>query len=210
MHKVPLLLYCLDLWPDSAQAHVLTDRGLLYRYISRLSRNIYQKCDRILVTSRPFIDYLNTKNGVCREKIGYLPQHASGEFLTLDMKKTDNSCVDFMFAGNLGAGQTLDVIVKAAAEIGPSPEYKVHFVGDGSQRTALERLAEELKISDNIVFHGNHTRAGMHKFYSMADVLLITLRGNNAVGNTMPGKLQMYMTTGKPILGAINGATPEW
>ena len=45
--------------------------------------------------------------------------------------------------------------------------------------------------------------------YKKADVLLITLRGNNEVGNTMPGKLQMYMTTGKPIFEAINGAANE-
>lgn len=49
----------------------------------------------------------------------------------------------------------------------------------------------------------------MPNYYRKADVLLITLRGNNAVGNTMPGKLQMYMATGKPIIGAINGAANE-
>ena len=49
----------------------------------------------------------------------------------------------------------------------------------------------------------------MPSFYKKADALLITLRGNNEVGDTMPGKLQMYMTTGKPILGAINGAAQE-
>ena len=47
----------------------------------------------------------------------------------------------------------------------------------------------------------------MPDFYRKADALLITLRGTNAVGDTLPGKLQTYMTTGKPILGAINGAT---
>ena len=29
------------------------------------------------------------------------------------------------------------------------------------------------------------------------------------MGNTMPAKLQMYMTAGKPIFGAINGAANE-
>ena len=49
----------------------------------------------------------------------------------------------------------------------------------------------------------------MSNYYRKADVLLITLRGNNSVGNTMPGKLQTYMTCGKPIFGAINGAANE-
>ena len=49
----------------------------------------------------------------------------------------------------------------------------------------------------------------MPSFYQKADALLLTLRGNNFVGNTMPGKLQVYMTVGKPIFGAINGAANE-
>ena len=60
-----------------------------------------------------------------------------------------------------------------------------------------------------MVFYGHHKREDMPRFYKMADALLITLRGNNEVGDTMPGKLQMYMTTGKPIFGAINGAAYE-
>ena len=33
-----------------------------------------------------------------------------------------------------------------------------------------------------------------------------TLRGDNAVGMTMPAKLQEYMALGKPVLSAIDGA----
>ena len=64
-------------------------------------------------------------------------------------------------------------------------------------------------LQENVIFYGNQKREDMPGFYKMADALLITLRGNNEVGNTMPGKLQMYMTTGKPIFGAINGAANE-
>ena len=64
-------------------------------------------------------------------------------------------------------------------------------------------------MQDKIVFHGNQSRSDMPAFYKSADALLITLRGNNEVGNTMPDKLQMYMTAGKPIFGAINGAAND-
>ena len=39
--------------------------------------------------------------------------------------------------------------------------------------------------------------------------MLITLRQVNAVGLTIPGKLQAYMTLHKRIFGAINGAAKE-
>lgn len=206
----PLLLYCLDIWPESAQSHVKFKEGLLYRYITRLSSKIYNSCDRILVTSKPFIGYLSHKHSIFKEKFGYLPQHADDSMLSLDLSKTENdSRIHFMYAGNLGAAQRLDVVIKAAIILGKRSDYVIDMVGDGSKREELETLVKSNQLEGNIVFHGNQKRADMPTFYKKADVLLITLRGNNAVGDTMPGKLQTYMTVGKPILGAINGAAKE-
>ena len=68
-YGVPILNYCLDIWPESAQAHVKTDKGLLYRNICKISKRLYQHCDHIAVTSRPFIYYLSSKNGIDTEKM---------------------------------------------------------------------------------------------------------------------------------------------
>lgn len=206
----PLLLYCLDIWPESAQAHVKFKKGLLYRYITRLSGRLYRACDRILVTSKPFIGYLSRKHRIEQSKCGYLPQHADGSMLELDLSKTVNDgMVHFMYAGNIGAAQTLDVVIKAAAQLGERTDYVIDFVGDGSKRAELEELVLKYGLTENVVFHGNQKRADMPEFYKKADVLFITLRGTNAVGDTMPGKLQTYMTVGKPILGTINGAAQQ-
>lgn len=205
-NNVPLVAYCLDIWPESAKAH--TSIKPLYRMIASYSRKLYQACDHIAVTSRPFIDYLAEVNGVEKSRMSYIPQHADGTMLEEDLTADDNGIVDFMYAGNMGKGQTLDVIIKAAARI-KDKNFVVHMVGDGSQKTVLENLVKELGVEDKFVFHGNQKRERMPEFYKMADALLITLRGNNAVGNTMPGKLQTYMTTGKPVFGAINGASAE-
>lgn len=207
-HGTPILNYCLDIWPESAQAHVRSDKGLLYKFICRISRKLYQQCDHIAVTSRPFIDYLSIKNGVDIHKMSYIPQHADDSYLSLDLSATDNGIADFMYAGNLGQGQWVDVIIKAAKEI-KNDHFKVHIVGEGSVREKLERLVKDLQVDDKVVFYGNQKRDDMPDFYRKADALLITLRGNNFVGCTMPGKLQAYMACGKPVFGAINGAANE-
>ena len=181
---------------------------ILYRIICRIFRKLYQQCDHIAVTSRPFIDYLSEKNGVDIQKMSYIPQHADESYLSLDLQATDNGTADFMYAGNLGQGQWVDMIIRAAKEIRDS-NFKVHIVGEGSVREQLEQLAKELQVDNKVVFYGNQKREDMPDFYRKADALLITLRGNNFVGNTMPGKLQAYMACGKPIFGAINGAANE-
>ncbi len=209
LHGRPVLFYTLDIWPVSAESMLKSRKNPLYPFVSNISRKIYKEADRIIVTSRPFIDYLMKENGVEAQRLGYLPQHAGTEMLGMDLTAEANGVADFMFAGNMGAGQRLDVIIEAAAIIGARKDYKIHFVGDGRMRERLEAMVAERGLQDNVIFYGNQKREDMPKFYKMADVLLITLRGNNEVGNTMPGKLQMYMTTGKPILGAINGAAKE-
>ena len=205
----PVLYYTLDIWPVSAEGMLKSKKNPLMWPVKRMSRNLYQGADRILVTSRPFIDYLKRVNGVEMGRLAYLPQHADSRMLEMDMKAEDNAVADFLFAGNIGKGQRADVIVEAAKLLGRRGDYRIHMVGDGRMREELERKVRDAGLTDNVLFYGNQKREDMPSFYKMADALLITLRGNNEVGNTMPGKLQMYMTTGKTILGAINGAANE-
>lgn len=205
----PVVFYTLDLWPVSAESMFKSKKNPLMWPINKISRRLYQGADRVLVTSRPFIDYLHRVNDVLVERMAYLPQHADSAMLEIDMQAEDNGVADFMFAGNIGRGQCADVIIKAAKILGKRKDYKIHMVGDGRMRVELEQLVRTEGLEENVVFYGNQKRDDMPKFYKMADVLLITLRGNNEVGDTIPGKMQMYMTTGKTILGAINGGAKE-
>lgn len=213
-----LFTYCLDIWPESAKAHIPDKKifTLAYKAVSVYSRRLYQACDHIAVTSEPFIKYLREIDGVPRDRLSYIPQHSNGEMMGMDLKAEENGVSDFMFAGNLGKGQKLEVIIQAAAKVkkqlkekAGSGQFLVHIVGDGSMKVELEKLTDSLGVLDNVVFHGRKSKSEMPKYYRMADALLITLRGNNFVGNTMPGKLQTYMTVGKPIFGSINGATMQ-
>lgn len=208
-HGTPILLYCLDIWPESARAHVRSETSLLYYLIGRLSKSIYQACDRIAVTSEPFISYMTNFNGVPKERLIYIPQHADTTMLKMELSAEDNGVVDFLFAGNLGKGQRLGTLIKAASILKYKPGFVVHIVGDGSMRASLEQMAYDAGVSHIVLFHGQQSRDDMPRWYRKADALLITLRGNNQVGCTMPGKLPTYMTVGKPIFGAINGAARQ-
>lgn len=206
---VPVVYYTLDIWPVSAEGMLKSKKNPLMWPINRMSRKLYQGADRVLVTSRPFMDYLHRVNGIDFDKMAYLPQHADTAMLDMDMQAEDNGVADFMFAGNIGKGQRADVIIRAAKLLGKRKDYKIHMVGDGRMREELEQMVRAEGLEENVIFYGNRKREDMPRFYKMADVLLITLRGNNEVGDTIPGKLQMYMTTGKTIMGAINGGAQE-
>ena len=198
------LLYCLDIWPESFNSHM--PLKCVKKIVANYSKKVYQSYDKIVVTSRPFIDYLQRANGISTDKLDYIPQHAVGDLINKDLSN-NNMVPHFMFAGNFGKGQTLDVIIKALSLV--DRDYVMDFVGSGSTESELKSLTKELGLESKVIFHGRKSYEEMEGMYRQADALLITLRGNNEVGNTLPGKFQTYMSAGKPIFGAINGATNE-
>lgn len=205
----PVVYYTLDIWPVSAEGILKSKKNPLMIPVNKMSKTLYQGADRVLVTSRPFMEYLHRVNGVEMSKMAYLPQHADLGMINDNLEAEENGVADFMFAGNIGKAQRADVIIEAARVLGKRNDYKIHMVGDGRMREELQQKVREYGLEENVIFYGNQKRDDMPKFYKMADCLLITLRGNNEVGNTIPGKLQMYMTTGKTIIGAINGGAQE-
>lgn len=200
-----LVLYCYDLWPESMKAWNVSEDSWMYRITKRFCVWLYSKCDVIAITSQPFQDYLVDECGVPVEKIYYLPQFATDEFADIASTYEENSCIDFLFAGNVGAVQNLDVILDAVSLI-KEQGYLVHIVGDGSELVRLKKKAKDLQLEEKIVFHGRFPATEMKRFYSMADCFLVTLRGGDFIGKTLPAKVQSYFSVGKPIIGAIEGA----
>lgn len=204
-----LFLYCCDLWPESLKAWNVGEGSKVFQIVHKISNKLYGSCDKIAVTSDPFIDYVEDVNGVSRERITYLPQHAEDLYKDICGRYEENDCIDFLFAGNIGAVQNVDCIIRALSFVKTDKSYHVHIVGDGSSLEECKRLADQLGVHDHITFHGRFPLAEMERFYRMADCFLLTLRGGDFIGLTLPAKSQGYLSAGKPILGAIDGAAAD-
>lgn len=206
-HGVPVLMYCLDLWPVSLRAGGVRESSALYRFFRAVSRRIYRSMDRILVTSRLFRDYLSAEFGIPEEKTGYLPQYAEGVFDALPSKTKQGGPFELLFAGNIGAAQSVQTVLAAAERLRDEP-VSIRIVGGGTELDSLKKTAEEKQL-ENVSFYGRRPLAEMPAFYARADAFLVTLRADPALSLTLPGKVQSYMAAGKPILGAIDGETAE-
>lgn len=203
-YKVPVVMYCLDLWPESLIAGRITRTSPIYKFFHHVSKRIYRQMDKILITSRMFSDYLKNEFGIKEEKIEHLPQYAEGIFGQIQPRDEDG-VLNFMFAGNIGAVQSVETVIRAAEMLKEKP-VKFHIVGGG---TDLERLRGIAKDLDNVVFHGRRPLEEMPGFYAKADAMLVTLVADPVLSLTLPGKVQSYMAVGKPIIGAIDGETKE-
>ena len=199
-----LVLYCLDLWPESLCTGGIKKDSLIYNIFKRISKRIYRAADKILITSKSFADYFSEKFGI--DNTEYLPQYAENVFNPELCRKTPNGTVDLMFAGNVGAAQGIDTIIRAAALTKDIPNLRWHIVGDGSELDNCKRLADEIS-TESVIFHGRRPIAEMPDFYALADAMIVSLNGDSVLEKTLPGKVQSYMAAGKPIIAVADGET---
>ncbi len=204
--RVPFLLYCLDLWPESLKAWHVGERNPLFKLMHRYSRKMYNSADLVLVSSKPFMDYLSAVNGVPTEKMRYLPQHA--EPLTLAEKAAGDTTV-FAFGGNIGSVQNVECILHAVAALRGEDRFAVEIYGDGSELENCKMLAVSLGIEEKVTFFGRVDWQTLKASYERADAFLLTLKSEGIIGQTVPAKLQEYMSGGRPIIAAIGGAAAE-
>lgn len=206
--KLPLYLYCCDIWPESMKNIISDENNIFYKLVKSFSTYLYSHCDGLSVTSKPFVDYFNKVHSILLDKISYIPQHAEETYMSIN-NTFNNGIIDFVFMGNIGIAQDINCILDAVEKLKEIPNFKVHFVGDGSYLKESMRITEEKRLTNYVVFHGRHPLDEMPKFYMLADACLLTLRADNLIGLTMPSKLQGYMAAGIPVIGAINGSAQE-
>ena len=191
-YKVPVVMYCLDLWPESLIAGNISRNSVVYKYFDKVSKRIYKNMDKILVTSEMFQEYFESKFAI--KNTYYLPQYAEALFNPEICYKKPNEFIDLMFAGNIGIAQSVETIIRTAAKCKDMKQVR------------WQNLAEELKLG-NLIFHGRKNIDEMPQYYSMADAMLVTMQKDEVLSLTLPGKVQSYMAAGKSIIGAIDGET---
>lgn len=194
------VLYCLDLWPESLLAGGIGQGSPIYQLFLRISRRIYRSADGILVSSRGYAEYFREKFQI--ENVRYLPQYAEDLFGELPQPTEEKQTVDFLFAGNVGSGQSVETIVEAARLLKNERTIHIHIVGGGISLEKCRILAEGLP---NITFYGRQKLEQMPRYYAMADVFLVSLMKDPVLSMCLPGKVQSYLAAGKPVVGAIDG-----
>ncbi|MEE1026215.1 MAG: glycosyltransferase family 4 protein [Acutalibacteraceae bacterium] len=205
--KIPFVIYCLDVWPESLKAWGVMENNPLFKFMHYYSKKMYNRADVLAVSSKPFISYMETVNGVKSSNILYIPQHS--EDMNLPIKKEIGSPVRFAFGGNIGSVQNVDCIVRAVAEIKNQKDFAVEIYGDGSELENVKKLALDLGVLDKIIFFGRVDRDSLWERYKNADAFLLTLKSEGVIGLTAPAKLQEYMSGNRPIIASIGGAAEE-
>lgn len=208
-YNKPLIMYEMDLWPESLLAGGIKKDSFIYKHYKKVSSKIYSEFDKIIVSTKEHIPYIKALPNCESFDIDYLPQYAESIFEDSNYDTIDNGIIDLMFAGNIGKAQSIDTIIKAAALLKDDPKFRFHIVGSGSELDNAKKLASSLG-TNNFIFYGQKPLDEMPDLYKIADAMLVTLEDKPYANMTIPGKVQSYMASGKPIIGSINGSCADF
>ncbi len=202
-----VIIWVQDLWPESLSATGYINNRFIIRIVRQVVRYIYKHADLLLMQSRAFKEPIRAL--APNTPIIYHPNSVDNIF----SKPVKNSPSQFkaleegfsvMFAGNIGAAQAVDVIVKAASLLKKYDDINFVIIGDGSSRDWLLQEVKKFALT-NINLPGRLPIEMMPGFMYKASVLLVTLSDRAIFAATVPSKIQAYMAVGKPIIACLNG-----
>ena len=210
MKQIPVMFWVQDLWPESLSATGLVKSSLVLKTVEKMIRFLYLRCDRILVQSRAFIPVIEKRGGDAK-RIAYFPNSAEELYRPVSVEPDaperknipEGFCV--MFAGNIGTAQDFETILSAAEQLKEYDDIHWVIVGDGRLRPWVEAQIEERGLTKTFHLLGRHPVELMPRFFSIADVMLVTLKKEYIFSLTIPSKVQSYLACAKPIIAAIDG-----
>ena len=206
--RVPLVLWVLDLWPETLQAVGVVRSPALLRVVGRIVAFIYRRCDLILAQSRSFIPQIK-KYAAGHGRIEYFPSWAESVFalgeVTAATEVQKSEAFNVMFAGNIGEAQDFPMILAAAERLKGHAKVRWLIVGDGRKADWVRCEILRLGLERSVMMVGSYPVERMPSFYEHADALLVSLKDDPIFSMTIPGKLQSYFAAGRPVIAVLNG-----
>lgn len=203
----PVALWVQDLWPESAQATGYVSSPWLLKQLENMVRFVYRHTDLLLIQSKAF--QAPVAKLAPGKPIVYYPNSVEPAFYDLPHVALPDipgfsSKFSVLFAGNIGVGQAVQVIVEAAELLKDYPEIHFIMLGKGS-RWAWVQEQVSVRNLNNLHLPGSYSVEVMPGLMKLASALLVTLADQPIFAATIPSKVQAYMAVGRPILACLNG-----
>ncbi|MCA0978724.1 glycosyltransferase family 4 protein [Qipengyuania flava] len=195
-----------DIFPEWAADMQLIGRGPTFQFFKSVARYQYSVADVIGVQTDGNLAYFNQWKQKSTRVLEVLPNWL-GQPGTRpsSIKIADTSLAGrtvFVYAGNMGVAQNMDIILDAAARLQHRDDLGFLLVGRGSERDRL-RCAAESRELNNIAFFDEIDPEEIPDLYRQCYAGIVSLDPRHKSHN-IPGKFLTYMQCGLPVLASIN------
>jgi colanic acid biosynthesis glycosyl transferase WcaI len=204
-----IVLDVQDLWPESVAVSGMMRNRALLRLLDGWCRAEYRRAERLTVLSPGFKRRLAAR-GVSESRIDLIYNWCDEDAIAPG--RTDEELAkrlgfagrfNVVFAGTMGAAQSLGVVVEAARRLeSRAPDILFTLVGGGTEVERLKKASAGLR---NVQFLPRRPVSEIGAVLASADAMLVHLKNDPLFEITIPSKIQAYMHIGKPILCGVKG-----
>lgn len=175
--------------------------GVISLFAFAMERWLMKRFDAVSTISYSMMDKAREK-GVPDDRLIFFPNWSDTEFVhprvdgsslreSWGVKESDKVV---LYAGNIGAKQGLELVVKAASRYCSRSDVKFFMVGSGAHVDYLKALAAEYKLT-NLEFKPLQAWDDVPAMLAMADVHLVIQR-KGAADAVLPSKLTNILSAG--------------
>ena len=210
---VPFVFEVRDLWPESLDAVGLgSHRSALHRSLSKIAGFLYRSCDRLVVVTPAFKEYLIehwrvpaenifvVENGVETSVFSRLTPNAA---IRRELVAEDEFVVSYI--GTIGAAHGLETLVEAASRLQQSaPNVLFLLVGEGAEKTRIISLARSRGLT-NVRFVDQQPREKVTAYIRASDACLVLLKKAELFKTVLPTKMLEFMACARPVILGVDG-----
>ncbi len=211
--RKPWVFELRDLWPESIKAvGAISGDSKIFKTLEKIELRLYKRSSRVISVTNSFKENLISRgidgdkirvvrNGANLERFSKRERHPLWEE-KLGLK--DKFVIGYV--GTHGMAHKLDFILRSW----PKEKSDLHLLlmGDGAEKTKLEKLAIELNIS-NITFLDSMSKEEVPDILSLMDVSLVPLKKSDLFKTVIPSKIFENSAMQIPILLGVEGESAE-
>jgi glycosyltransferase involved in cell wall biosynthesis len=173
-----------------------------------LERKVYKGVD-MLLTLTPGLSRYAVNMGADESKVKlllmpvdtnmfYPSQDLAGIRQEWQLDKKDRVIV---YIGTLFEFSGLEILIQQFPDILKAiPEAKLMIVGDGPQRSKLDRMISGLGLEKQVIITGFQPYTTMPRYINLADLCVNPFLITSATRDIFPGKIVQYLACGKPVV----------
>ena len=210
---VPFVFEVRDLWPESLAAVGVSSRNSpLHRLLAKIAGFLYRSCDRIVVVTPAFKEYLVEYWRVPDEKIFVVENGVETSLFSsltpsAALRRAIGAEEKFVvsYIGTMGNAHGLETLLDAAALLRErAPEILFLLVGEGAEKARIVSLAHSRGLT-NVRFVGQQPREKIPAYITASDVCLVLLKKSELFKTVLPTKMLEFMSCARPVILGVDG-----
>jgi glycosyltransferase involved in cell wall biosynthesis len=204
------IYHCQDIHPEALVISKNIQSKLILKILSSLDKLNVKFAKKNIVLSEDMKNtllqrYTKFPSNICIHN-NFIPSAYLNKKKSADSKKSirDNhskSDIIFVFAGNLGAFQNLEMLLESFLRLRPYHNAYLYFIGDGKLKEKLKSdlNSTESEMKGNIIFLNSMKSDEVTQYISKANYGVVSLSAN-LLQVAFPSKISTYLNIGLPLL----------